>query len=115
MSDEVRLVLTTAPDLEVARRIVRGLVEAGACACGTILPGATSIYRWQGVLEEAAECQVVLKCSQASLGRLQECLSTLHPYELPEVIVLDPVEVEARYAQWVVAQCAAPLDAGSSA
>jgi uncharacterized protein involved in tolerance to divalent cations len=42
-------------------------------------------------------------------------LSALHPYELPEVIVLDPVEVEARYAQWVVAQCAAPFDAGSSA
>lgn len=115
MSDEVRLVLTTAPDLEAARRIVRGLVEAGVCACGTILPGATSIYRWQGVLEETAECQVVLKCAQASVPRLMECVRALHPYVLPELIVVQPVDVEERYAQWILAQCGSSTSAGSGA
>jgi len=65
------------------------------------------------VLEEAAECQVVLKCTQTSLERLQECLSGLHPYELPELIVLHPAAVEARYAQWLVAQCSSSFGPGS--
>lgn len=102
-----RLVLTTAPDLEAARAIVRALVEARACACGTILPGATSIYRWQGQVEESSECQLLLKCSEQSLPRLRAELARLHPYELPELVVVEPLETEARYAAWIAEQCGA--------
>lgn len=100
-----RLVLTTAPDLETARGIVRALVEARACACGTVLPGATSIYRWQGRVEESAECQLLLKCEVDSLPRLRGLLARLHPYELPELVVVQPLEVEERYGRWIAQQC----------
>lgn len=102
---DARLVLTTAPDLEAARGLVRALVEARACACGTVLSGALSIYRWQGRIEESQECQLLLKCDEASLPRLRELLDELHPYELPELVVVEPREVEERYAAWIAAQC----------
>jgi len=100
-----RLVLTTAPDAATAQRIARALVEERLCACATVLPGATSLYRWQGVVEAAAECQVVLKCVEPVVERLVARLMALHPYELPECIVLEPRQVESRYAAWISEQC----------
>ncbi|MEY2746124.1 MAG: periplasmic divalent cation tolerance protein CutA [Planctomycetota bacterium] len=100
-----RLVLTTAPDAATAERIARALVDERLCACATVLPGATSIYRWQGAVESASECQLVVKCSEAVLERLVARLAALHPYELSECVVLEPRQVESRYAAWILEQC----------
>lgn len=100
MSD-LRVALMTAPNAEEAERIVRALVDEEIVACGNIVPGLTSIYRWQGAVQCDAETLVVLKTTAARVPTLLARAPELHPYEVPEVLVLDVEEVHAPYARWV--------------
>lgn len=103
----LHLVLSTFPDETTARRIVLTLVEERVVACGNLLPGLTSIYRWQGAVETAAEVLVVFKTASAPdvvMARLRE----LHPYEVPEIIVLPVATVLPAYLAWVVENSGAP-------
>lgn len=106
MTDEAggvaaRVVLVTAPDPVVAESLVRHLVEEGVVACGNILPGITSIYRWQGEVEHETEVLLLFKTTPAGADRLVKRVPELHPYDVPEVLVL-PVEVgHAPYMQWI--------------
>lgn len=98
----IRLLLTNVPDLATGTLIARTLVEEGLVACVNLLPGATSIYRWQGVLEEAGEVAFVAKTTDDRLSAATARLCELHPYELPEVLTLEAGASEA-YGQWVEA------------
>ncbi|MBV6501235.1 MAG: Divalent-cation tolerance protein CutA [Prosthecobacter sp.] len=100
MSD-VRLVLTTFPDLETARRTGRVLVEEGLAACINLLPGVESIYRWQGKVDQAAEVLGILKTTTDGCQALEQRLAALHPYEVPEIVAMEPAAVSARYAEWL--------------
>jgi periplasmic divalent cation tolerance protein len=103
MSDEgmARVVLVTAPNAAVAESLVRRLVEEGVVACGNILPGVTSIYRWRGAVEHETESLIIFKTTAAAAERLCERVSELHPYEVPEALVL-PVEAgHVPYLDWV--------------
>ena len=70
-------------------------------ACGTILPGAHSIYRWQGKIEEASESIVLMKTDLKNATRCMERLQELHPYEVPEILLLNPETVSKPYLSWV--------------
>lgn len=97
-----RVVLVTAPDAAVAEALVRTLVEEGVVACGNIVPGLTSIYRWQGAVERATEALVVFKTTAEGAARLVERVPELHPYEVPEVLVLAVEQGHAPYLEWIV-------------
>lgn len=99
-----RVVLVSAPDAEVAERLVRALVEERLVACGSIVPGVTSVYRWRGVVERAAEVLVVLKTVDAAVARLLARVSELHPYEVPEVLVLPVESGHGPYLDWLWAE-----------
>jgi periplasmic divalent cation tolerance protein len=98
---DVRVVLMTAPDMETAERIVRTLVEEGTAACGTLLPGVLSIYRWMGVVECQAEVQVLLKTGGEQVADLLTRAVELHPYDVPELLVLPVVDGFPPYLSWV--------------
>jgi periplasmic divalent cation tolerance protein len=101
MADAVKLVLVTLPDEAAAEAVVVRLVEEGLVACGNIVPAVTSIYRWQGVVERATEVLVVFKTTAGVARRLVARVPELHPYEVPEVLVL-PVEAgHGPYLEWV--------------
>lgn len=101
MATDARVVLVTVPDTGAAEVLVRTLVEEGVVACGNILPGITSLYRWQGAVERATEALVVFKTTAAGAARLTERVPELHPYDVPEVLVL-PVEAGHRpYLDWI--------------
>lgn len=106
----IRVVLSTFPDEDVAAGAVRALVGENLAACGTIVPGARSIYRWQGRIEDAREVIVFFKIAAADFERFRARLATLHPYEVPEILAISPSEWHAAYAEWVVF----PLKSGSS-
>ena len=95
------LVLTTLPTASAARALVRALVDRGLVACGTIVDGVTSIYRWEGKVEEAAEVQVVLKTLRGRWDALQQAMIELHPYEVPEVLGLTIASGLQAYLEWV--------------
>lgn len=99
--DSTRVALTTLPDAEAAEALVRRLVEERLVACGNIVPGLVSLYWWRGTLERAGEVLVVLKTTERLVPRLLARLPELHPYDVPELLVL-PVEVGYRpYLEWV--------------
>jgi periplasmic divalent cation tolerance protein len=101
-SEAPRIVLTTAPDRETATRIARALVERTLAACVNIVPGVGSVYRWQGRIEESDEVLLLAKTTQARIGDLERALGELHPYDVPECVVLAPASVEAKYLAWLV-------------
>lgn len=101
MAGGVRVALVTAPSVEVAEALVRRLVEERLVACGNIVPGLTSIYRWEGEVARDAEVLIVLKTVEDVVPRLTERVVELHPYEVPEVLVL-PIEAgHDAYLAWV--------------
>ncbi len=98
-----RIVLTTAGSMEEAERLGRSLVEERLAACATILPAAQSIYRWQGDLETAPECVLLLKTTVECLAPLEARLHALHSYQTPEFIVIDVERGSQNYLDWLVA------------
>lgn len=98
---DAKIILVTAPDVETAGRLVRTLVEERLAACGNIVPGLRSIYRWQGEVHDEAEVLIVLKTVEARVAAVIERVPQLHPYDVPEVLVL-PVEAgSGAYLEWV--------------
>ena len=98
---EARVVLSAAPDRDTAWRIARTLVEEERAACVNLVPGARSIYRWRGAIEEADEFLLVVKTTAAALPALLARLAELHPYDVPEAIALEPGVVAAPYLAWL--------------
>lgn len=101
MPADGRVVLVTAPDAGVAEELVERLVAEGVVACGNIVAGVTSIYRWQGEVERATESLVVFKTTAAGAARLIERVPELHPYDVPEVLVLSLEAGHRPYLDWI--------------
>jgi periplasmic divalent cation tolerance protein len=94
-------VLTTLGADTDATLFARSLVEERLAACVSVLPPMTSVYRWRGDLEEAREQQLVIKTTAGQVESLGERFRSLHPYELPEFVVVRPEDVSRLYGQWV--------------
>lgn len=107
----LRIVLITAPDLDVARALARELVGRRVLACVNVIPAIESLYRWRGAIEEAREVLLVAKTTAARVPELERLLAELHPYEVPECIAFEPASVASSYAAWIVAETA-PADDG---
>ncbi len=101
MTDEVRVVLMTVPDLDVARELGRRLVEERLAACANIVPGLMSIFHWDGEVQDQSEVLLILKTTGSAVGALVERAASLHPYDVPEVLGLPVVEGYAPYLDWV--------------
>ena len=99
-AQQVALVLTTF-GVGQAAVVARALVEERLAACVNVLPAMTSIYRWDGAVQQEAEEQVVIKTSTDRLAALESRLRQLHPYELPEFLVITADAGSEAYLKWV--------------
>ena len=97
---EIAIVLTTMGVDTDAAALGRTLVDEGLAACVNVLPPMTSVYRWKNKVEVEREHQMVIKTTRAGLATLEQRLLELHPYELPEFIVLTAAAGTA-YGQWL--------------
>jgi len=104
MSTDVRVVLVTAPDAGAAEALARAVVEEGLAACANVLGGVVSIYRWEGEVRRDAEVLLVLKTTAARAAALCERMAELHPYQVPEALVLPVESGHAPYLDWVRAE-----------
>lgn len=95
------LVLTSFPDADKAASAARILVEEKLAACGTIVPGARSIYAWEGSVADETEVLLLLKTEAPVYAKLEKRLVKLHPYEIPEILAWEPGAVHRPYAAWV--------------
>lgn len=105
-SDPVMVVLTTAPDADEAEQLGSTLVEERLCACVNVVEGVTSIYRWKNGIEREREVLMVLKTTASGVDRLKLRLVELHPYEVPEVLAIEPSDGHLPYLDWVRAEVA---------
>lgn len=94
-------VYVSCPSEEVAHAIGRAVVEQRHAACANILPAMTSIYHWQGKIEEAGETVLIFKTSQEKWPLLHDAVKTLHPYEVPCIIAMPIEQGHAPYLRWI--------------
>ncbi len=102
MAENQLVTLCTVPDREVGERIARVLVEERLAACTNLLPGVASTYRWEGKIEQANECLLLIKTTGARFEALKNRIKTLHPYETPEIIALPITHGDDSYLKWIV-------------
>lgn len=95
------LVTTTHPNAAAARALARQLVEDGHAACVQVLPGLTSIYRWDGEIEEASEVLLLIKTTAEAYEALETALTARHPYDVPEVLAFDATAGFPPYLRWL--------------
>ena len=86
--DDVVLIISNAPDLLLAKRIAHVLVEDGLAACVNLGAPGLSIYMWQGEVEGAEEVPIHIKTTYARHAAVVAALAQMHPYDVPEIIVL---------------------------
>ena len=95
------IVLSTTDTIELAKRIARELVEEKEAACVNILPGISSIYRWEGKICEDSECLLVIKSSRNNFDLIKARIKKLHTYTTPEIIAV-PIEFgDETYLNWL--------------
>jgi periplasmic divalent cation tolerance protein len=95
------IVLSTLPDRARALALASALVERRLAACVNVLAECSSVYRWQGKIETAAEVPVLIKTSAARYAALDQAIRELHPYELPEIVAVPIGGGLPGYLQWV--------------
>lgn len=103
---DVVLVLTTLPEACDADGIAGALINAGLAACVSVGPPMRSTYRWQGAVESATERPVTIKTTLGRVAALEAAVKEVHPYEVPEFLVLPVTSGSAEYLAWVRATTA---------
>jgi periplasmic divalent cation tolerance protein len=95
------VVMTTLASDDEALRLVRALLDRRLIACGTVLPGGRSIYRWQGKIADEREVVVLLKTRSARLEAIKAAFAELHPYKVPELLAISVESGLDRYLEWI--------------
>ena len=95
------IVLCTVPDRNTAEEIAHILIADKLAACVNIIPGVTSVYRWENRIEQAEELILVIKTGSRTFPALQEKIADLHPYELPEIIAVPIHDGLPAYLNWL--------------
>ncbi len=102
---QIRLILSTVASEEDAQRLSRLWVESHRAACVTRIPGARSLYSWQGEIQEESEILLLIKTSVRDEDDLQVLLRSLaadHPYEEPELLVFTAAGGAQGYLEWIL-------------
>jgi periplasmic divalent cation tolerance protein len=94
------LILTTMPDDDRADAVARTLVEERLAACVNVHGPMRSTYSWKGQVEREPERQLVIKTTAERLSDLEARLRALHPYEVPEFVIIAANGSDA-YGKWV--------------
>jgi len=104
--DDVVLVMSNAPDLLLAKRIAHVLVEDGLAACVNLGAPMLSVYQWKGEVQGAEEIPLWIKTTHARQQAVVQALARLHPYDVPEIIVVPVIGGAQPYLDWVGRQTA---------
>ena len=101
------LVFTNLPDRAAAIELACKLVDERLAACVNVMAECTSVYRWEGRNESAAEVPVLIKTLAQHYARLEELIKTSHPYELPEIIAVPISSGLPAYLKWIAEETSA--------
>ena len=100
-SSQYQLVLCTCPDEETAINIAENIVAQRLAACVNVLPAVYSVYHWQDNVESAKENMIIIKTTQEKYASLETVITSLHPYEVPEIIAININSGLPEYLKWI--------------
>ena len=98
---KVQIVLCSFPDLSKARHIGTLLIEKQLVACVNLIPGVESVFSWEGKITSEREVLAILKTTSERLVELEKEVLALHPYEVPEFLVVAADNGSGDYLRWV--------------
>lgn len=101
---DARIVMTTLNDLDLAKQLAGRLVELRVAACVNLIERVHSIYRWEGKVERADEVLLIIKTTAERVPLLKDTIAQLHPYQTPELIVVEVVDGGDKYLAWLLAE-----------
>jgi periplasmic divalent cation tolerance protein len=96
-----RLIYCPCPDHACALEIARGLVAEGMAACANIIPGVTSVCRYEDQLQESAEVVLIVKTTEKRAMECRYAIAAAHPYEIPVIVSLQPEHINGAAMQWL--------------
>ena len=99
--DDFAVVMVTAPDMDLARRLAKAGLEAKLAACANIVPAIESHYWWEGKLESSKEALVIFKTRQEMLPKLEQIVRDVHSYDTPEFVALPLIAGSRKYLAWI--------------
>jgi len=102
MPENQIVILCTVPDRGSGEKIALALVEERLAACVNLVPGLSSTYRWQGKVEKAEECLLIIKTQGARFELVRERIKELHTYNLPEIIAVPISGGDDGYLRWLM-------------
>jgi periplasmic divalent cation tolerance protein len=109
-NDKPVLVYSTFPSGEVAETMGRQLVERRLAGCVNILPGMTSIYRWEGRIARDSEAVMIIKTRASLADAVMAAVKAEHPYTNPALLVIPVEGGAASYLDWLFEETAARDD-----
>lgn len=108
MDAEYGVILATAPTKDIAEKLAEGLIEGRLAACVNIIPGLTSIYRWQDTVEKTEEFQLIIKTRLGLQREVAEFIRQNHPHDVPEVVCVPIWGGNDSYLDWIGANSIIP-------
>lgn len=102
------LIMTNFPDKKGAVALAEALIDQHLAACVNVLSPCTSIYRWQGTVESVDEIPILIKTLRQHYDRVEQLIKIMHPYELPEVIMVPILNGLPAYLQWIANETQQP-------
>ena len=109
---DASVVLTTVGSADQGEALVRALLDRRLVACGTVLPGARSYYRWEGAVADELEVVILLKTRRDAVPALERAFGELHPYAVPELLSLPAAAGSAAYLDWIARETVPAEPAG---
>jgi periplasmic divalent cation tolerance protein len=95
-------ILCTTPDIASAERIAGALVEEKLAACVNLVPGLSSVFRWEGKVQREPEVLLLIKTQRTRFDAVAARVKALHPYTVPELIAL-PIDASTPdYLAWLI-------------
>lgn len=98
---DARIVLTTVALHETAMSMARTIVEERLAACVNVAPAVESVYWWQGKVDHSMEYVLMMKTSASKISVLRDRVIALHPYEVPEFVVINVESGSDAYLGWI--------------
>lgn len=100
MNDYI-LILSTFPSKKEAKTVMKALLEKKLIACATMLPEVTSLYFWEGKVEEGKEIEVLMKAKEAVFEKICALIEVMHSYEVPQILKLPISGGSKNYLRWI--------------
>ena len=111
----VLLVTCLFPDESQAMAAAGAAVTQGVAACCQVGTPVRSVYRWEGRIEQAVEVPLHCKTTEAAWPALESLLTSLHPYEVPEIVAVPVAQGLPAYLNWVEETLQEPTGAAKPA